>query len=92
MIEDKSFNVIPVDKNTYIFVGEPATGKSFLVNQLGAVSLDINVFDTTVIERFKIEVKFVENHRRTFTPPIVIYLTNSKNTAEQLELYLKNKL
>lgn len=90
MIEDKSFNVIPVDKNTYIFVGEPATGKSFFAYRVGAISLDIGMFDTNVIERFQAEVK-TENHRRMIHP-IVIYITNSKNTAEQLELYLKNKL
>ena len=90
MIENKSFNVIPIDKNTYIFVGEPATGKSFLAYRVGAISLDINVFDTTVIDRFQAEVKTANNRRMIH--PIVIYITNSKSTAEQLELYLKYKL
>lgn len=85
-----NFKVIPVNNNTFIFVGGPNTGKSFFASKIGALQMDVSPSSTrtdqygmTAFDEF--EKKLTSVTLNTGKRPLVVFNVND-STCEELVL------
>lgn len=94
----KSFSVIPIDKDIYIFVGNAMTGKTTFANRIGGTALYYDIPNSWCVEStMKMIAKSQgysnteKKYQITETRPLIILILNNYDMATEVFIWFQQQ-